>query len=103
LAKKAPCDPRTLTRAARDEAAKHPEFAVEAGIAALRWLCEGYGYEITSADIRDAYRYAMEAAKNANSSRETAARIRKLIASQTSGDRLVARVLSKELEPRQNE
>jgi len=103
LANKTPCDPRTLTRAARDEAAKHPEFAVEAGVAALKWLCEGYGYEITSGDIRDAYRYAMEAAKNANSSHETLNRIRKLIASETSGDRIVAGVLSKELEPRQNE
>jgi hypothetical protein len=103
LANKTPCDPRTLTRAARDEATAHPEFAVEAGMAALRWLCEGYGYEITSTDVRDGYRYTMEAAASAGSTRETLERIRKLAASQTSGARFVAQVLSKELEPGQNE
>lgn len=97
LANKTPCDPRTLTRAARKAAATHPDFAVEAGVAALRWLCEGYGYEITSADIRDAYLYTMEAAANAGNGRETFERIRKLAASQTSGDRFVAKVLSGEL------
>ena len=51
LGNKTPCDPRTLTRAAKDEAVTHPAFAIEAGIAALRWLCQGYGYEITSMDV----------------------------------------------------
>ncbi len=95
LANKTPCDPRTLTRAAKEAADKHPAFAVEAGIAAIRWLCEGYGYEITSSDIWDAYRYTMEAAANAGSERETCARIRKL--AQTSSARFVAEVLTKEL------
>jgi hypothetical protein len=47
LARRSPCDPRTLTRAARDFAAKQPAFAVGAGLLALYWLVEGYGYEIT--------------------------------------------------------
>jgi tetratricopeptide (TPR) repeat protein len=38
LAQRTPCDPRTLTRAARDFAATNPRFAVEAGLAALRWI-----------------------------------------------------------------
>ncbi|MCK7513080.1 MAG: hypothetical protein MZV70_59705 [Desulfobacterales bacterium] len=71
LANMTPCDPRTLTRAARDEAEEHPDFAVEAAVAALRWICEGYGYEITYADVGNAYRYAMEAAENAGSKHET--------------------------------
>ena len=45
LANRTPCNPRTLTRAARDFAEKNPAFAVEAGFAALRWLVQGYGYE----------------------------------------------------------
>ena len=49
LANQAPCDPKTLTRAARDLADRRPAFAVEAGLAALRWLVEGHGYEITGA------------------------------------------------------
>ncbi len=43
LANRTPCSPQTLTRAARDFAEKNPAFAVEAGMAALRWLVEGYG------------------------------------------------------------
>jgi hypothetical protein len=35
LANQAPCDPRTLTRAARDFAETHSAFAIEAGMAAL--------------------------------------------------------------------
>jgi hypothetical protein len=37
LANETPCDPRTLTRAARDFADERPTFALEAGLAALRW------------------------------------------------------------------
>ena len=35
LAQRTPCDPRTLTRVARNFAATNPRFAVEAGLAAL--------------------------------------------------------------------
>jgi len=44
LANRTPCDPKTLTRAAWDMEATEPRFAVEAGMAALRWLVDGYGY-----------------------------------------------------------
>jgi hypothetical protein len=98
LANTTPCDPRTLSRAAKEAADEHPAFAVEAGMAALRWLCEGYGYEITSGDIRDAYRYTMKAAASAGSERETRDRIRRL--AQTSGALFVTEVLNKELEAR---
>lgn len=95
LANKTPCDPRTLTRAAKEAASEHPAFAVEAGMAALRWLCEGYGYEITSMDIWVTYRHTMEAAVNAGSTQETRDRIRKLV--QISNVRFVAEVLGREL------
>lgn len=99
LANKTPCDPRTLTRAAKESADERSAFAVEAGMAALRWLCKGYGYEITAADIRDAYRYTMEAAANAGSDRETRDRIRSL--EQTSESRFVTEILSKEMGSRE--
>ena len=41
LANHSPCDPRTLARAARDFEAENPTFALQAGLAALRWLDEG--------------------------------------------------------------
>jgi tetratricopeptide (TPR) repeat protein len=51
LANATPCAPQTLTRAARDFEEKQPAFALEAGMAALRWLCAGYGYEVTRNDV----------------------------------------------------
>ena len=38
LASRTPCDPRTLTRAARDLAEGRPAFALAAGLIALHWL-----------------------------------------------------------------
>ena len=65
LARRTPCSPQTLTRAARDFGERRPAFAMEAGMTALHWLVEGYGYEITSADVLAAYSFTMEAAGNA--------------------------------------
>ncbi len=55
LAERTPCDPRTLARAARDHGDDQPAFALSAGLLALYWLAQGYGYEITGADVRAAY------------------------------------------------
>ena len=71
LASRTPCDPRTLTRAARDHAEEEPAFAVEAGLLALHWLVQGYGYEITGADVWAAYDATMKAAKQQGSAPET--------------------------------
>jgi tetratricopeptide (TPR) repeat protein len=97
LANRTPCDPRTLTRAARDLAAEEPRFAVEAGIAALRWLVEGYGYDITGLDVRAAYNHTMKAARNIGRENETLARIRELVAGETLGERFVTKILGREL------
>jgi tetratricopeptide (TPR) repeat protein len=56
LANLSPCDPKTLARAARDFADKEPAFAMEAGIAALRWIGAGHGYEITELEVGMAYK-----------------------------------------------
>jgi hypothetical protein len=78
LANRAACDPRTLTRAARDFAAKNPAFATEAGIAALRWLLRGYGYEITSTDVSAACSENLRAAGNAGRREQARTRIQSL-------------------------
>lgn len=65
LATRSPTDPRTLTRAARDYAEKHPEFALAAGLGALRWISLGHGYEITGADVLDVSSEVTKAAVNA--------------------------------------
>jgi len=98
LANLTPCEPKTLTRAARDFAERRPEFAVEAGLAALRWLVEGHGYEITGGDVWAAYANTMKAAEKAGHLEEVKYRIRTLVASETYGERFVSRVLGRALE-----
>lgn len=80
LAHRTPCDPRTLTRAARDFAATQPRFAGEAGLAALRWIAAGYGYEITGVDVLAACSSTLAAARNGGWTDEIEGRIRALVA-----------------------
>ncbi len=97
LASRTPCDPRTLIRAARDHAERNPAFAVGAGLLALYWLTEGYGYEITGADVWAAYGETMKAAEQQGSAAETRQRIRTMVAGETIGERFVTRILGREL------
>jgi hypothetical protein len=60
-----PTDPRTLIRAAKEFAETEPPFAVAAGLAALRWIFAGHGYEITDTEIQDAYQATITASSNA--------------------------------------
>ena len=62
LINSSPADPRTLIRAARDYGIKQPEFALASGMAALRWIARGQGYEITSADVHEAHEALLQAA-----------------------------------------
>lgn len=61
LAWHSPCDPRTLTRAARDNVESSPAFAGDVALAALHWIIAGHGYELTGTDVHEAWRYAREA------------------------------------------
>jgi len=97
LASRSPCDPMTLARAARDLAEKEPKFAVEVGIAAIRWLAEGYGYDITGTDVTDAYHHTLRAAENAGCQEETVERLRLLVAQDRSVGHLVASTLGDKL------
>ena len=100
LANRTPCSPQTLTRAARDFEEKNPTFALEAGMAALRWLVEGYGYEITGVDVLAAHSHTMKAAEHAGVAEETRARIRALVSRETFGECFVTRILGRYLELR---
>jgi len=97
LANRSPCSPQTLTRAARDFSEKNPDFALEAGLAALRWLVQGFGYEITGLDVLDAFSYTMKAAEKAGRDEETLHKIRVLVAAETYGERFVTKILSSRL------
>lgn len=97
LASRSPCSPQTLTRAARDFAETHPDFAAEAGLAALRWLAEGFGYEVTGLDVLDAFCHTMKAAEKAGRVEEFERRVRAIIASETYGEGFVTRILGPRL------
>jgi hypothetical protein len=97
LASRTPCDPKTLARAARDYAEKQSAFAVGAGLLSLYWLVQGYGYEITSVDVWDAYRATLAAAERHGSAAEVKERVRKLVAAEGAGERFVTKVLGREL------
>jgi hypothetical protein len=97
LANRAPCDPRTLTRAARDFIEKNPAFAVEAGLAAFRWIVKGYGYEITSADVWATYTHTINAAANVDGGHDIRRRILALIDSADPRCGFVASIIGREL------
>lgn len=97
LAKRTPGSPQTLTRAARDYREKNPAFAVEAGMLALYWLVEGYGYDITGLDVLNAYLNTLAAAENAGCAEPTRQRIRELVARESFGERFVTKVLGSQL------
>ncbi len=85
LAHRTPCDPRTLTRAARDYTDRQPAFATEAGLLALHWLVQGYGYEIRGADVWAAHSNTIKAAERAGRLAETRTRVRQILAAEARG------------------
>ncbi|SBP87632.1 conserved hypothetical protein [Thiomonas sp. X19] len=94
LARHRSADPRTLTRAARDHAEMQPGFALAAGLAALHWMALGYGYDITGADVLDAYTAALRAAPAAGVAVDhVQAQVRDLIAAAHPGSKLLATML----------
>jgi tetratricopeptide (TPR) repeat protein len=93
LANQSPCDPKTLTRAARDFIEQNPVFALEAGLAALRWLGEGFGYEVSGVDVWAAYSHTINAADRVGRCDEVRERVRALV----TGHRFLVEVLGRDL------
>jgi hypothetical protein len=91
LANRTPCDPKTLTRAARDYLDAEPAFALGCAMAALYWLSEGWGYEVTSADVLEAYDRALDAASRLNKIDDVTDQIRQLVESSESASMLFVR------------
>lgn len=91
LANRTHCDPKTLSRAAGDYLDTEPVFALGSAMAALRWLSEGWGYEVTSADVVEAYDRAMDAASRLNNRGDVADQIRQLIESKEGESMLFVR------------
>ena len=97
LASRTHCDPKTLTRAARDYVEEQPAFALAVGLLALDGFVQGYGYDVTSADVWAAYRATLSAAERLGSAAEVKQRIRDRVVSEPAGERFVHRTLRREL------
>ncbi|MCG8047525.1 MAG: hypothetical protein N0E48_18170 [Candidatus Thiodiazotropha endolucinida] len=91
LANRSHCDPKTLTRAARDYLDTEPEFALGSAMAALRWLSEGWGYEVSSADVVEVYDRALDAASKLNKVDDITSKIRELVERNESASTLFVR------------
>lgn len=81
LANRSPCDPKSLTKTAKDYLDTEPAFALGSAMAALRWLSEGWGYEVTSVDVVEAYDQAIAAASRLHRIDEVTDEIRQLVES----------------------
>lgn len=98
LANRSPSDPRTLIRAARDYAAERPDFALAAAMTALRGIANGWGYDITGADVLDAYAAVMAAAGAAGVDESVVkADVLAIIAASLGGGEFVGRLLARQL------
>jgi hypothetical protein len=84
LANRTHCEPKTLTRAARDYLDTEPAFALGSAMAALHWLSQGWGYEVTSVDVVEAYDRALNAASRLNKVDAVKGQIRQLVESNES-------------------
>lgn len=94
LAWKSPCDPKTLIRAARGNVERSPAFSAEVALAALHWICQGRGYELTSLDVQMAYRLASEAGDALGQSERVALRIQTMLRPKTREVRWVRKMLN---------
>lgn len=63
----------------------------------MRWLAEGYGYEVTSTDVLNAYDFTMEAAENADLGIETHSQICEIVARNVPGGGFLNEILRRRL------
>lgn len=94
LAWRSPCDPKTLTRAARDHLGSAPAFAAEAALAALHWMSLGHGHELTGADVQEAYRHALAAAQSVGQAEQIQGRVDRMLDNDAPAVQWMRKVLS---------
>jgi len=79
LAQHSPVEPKTLNRAAMDFLDPNPQFALMVALASLNWISQGWGYDITVADVYDAHSAAMAAGRRLGKTIEAQAEIARII------------------------
>ncbi|MDZ4799712.1 MAG: hypothetical protein SGI92_16260 [Bryobacteraceae bacterium] len=85
LAHRGRTDPRTLSRASRDLLQVDARFSLQVGRLAVQRILEGYGYEVTGADVIDACDHFMAAAVHLGLASDACADVVALAAKQPGG------------------
>jgi hypothetical protein len=99
LARRAPVDPKTLARAARDHVKGQPGFALEVALMALYWMARGEGYELTGADVGAARDHAAAAAAALGAATPVSERIADSVAGDGPAARWVRQCLGLDSDP----
>ena len=82
----------------RDYAEKQPDFAVSSGVAALNWMARGQGYDLTAADVFEAYTAVLAAASFAGIAEDDIKNhVRTVVTQATSGQNFVLSALAHKL------
>ena len=97
LASSSPCEPKTLNRAARDHLEGNTPFALGAALASLRWLSEGWGYDVTDLEVLAAYDLALAAAERLGRSQSVLDDIRRIIAADRSQGGFVRELIARRM------
>jgi hypothetical protein len=97
LARRSPCNPDTLIRAAEDHRDVRPEFAAECGYLALHWLSKNRGFEVGSVQIWSAYYATSAAAERAACWETMRARLVALVNADSSTGTALRKALGREL------
>ncbi|MEN8151903.1 MAG: hypothetical protein ABFS86_18960 [Planctomycetota bacterium] len=94
LARRSACDPRTLSRAARDHLLSEPEFAMECGVLSLHWVAEGEGYKIELGEVQVVRDIVLQAAEALGRSEGVLARFREIAQRDVSERKLMRAALA---------
>ncbi|MDD3581798.1 MAG: hypothetical protein PHW74_12350 [Desulfobacca sp.] len=97
IARHSPCEPKTLNRAAKDYLAVNPHFALDSAWSSLKWLAEGYGYEVTGLDVLEAFELASQAAEKLGRVEEVNVIIGKIVGEDKSPGMFVKKILGSRL------
>ena len=72
----------------------NPKFAFGVAVTPLYWLADGWGYEITGADVFSAYNYALKAAEVLGVVGQVKTDIKKIVINDSSPGMFVKDILS---------
>ncbi|MGC5393964.1 hypothetical protein ACPXAZ_25565, partial [Escherichia coli] len=63
-----------------------PQFALQAGLAALDWMLKGHGYQVSSTDLSNAFAATLDAARQVGEEKQTLQTVREKIRQHASNE-----------------